>query len=102
MYIILTSWLLLKEVMTVVSYSTVEKNIMYMSDTQTVIKQKSNYSAYQCCGSGSTWIRIDFGRLDPDPQWEGGFSSGPRWAKITEKKKKSEEMYCFEVLDVLF
>ncbi len=62
-----------------------------MSDTQTVIKQKSNYSAYQCCGSGSTWIRIDFGRLDPDPQWEDGFSSGPWWAKITDKKEKSED-----------
>jgi hypothetical protein len=38
-------------------------------------------------------IRIDFGRLNPDP---GG-------QKITTKIEKSEEISCFEVLDdVLF
>jgi hypothetical protein len=27
---------------------------------------------YQCCGSGSTLILIDFGRLDPDPDPDPG------------------------------
>jgi hypothetical protein len=29
---------------------------------------------FTCCGFGSTWNRIDFGRLDPDPDshWECG------------------------------
>jgi hypothetical protein len=40
-------------------------------------------------------IRIYFGRLDPDPDPGGG-----NW--LTKKEEKSEEMYCFEVLDVLF
>jgi hypothetical protein len=25
------------------------------------------YHLLQCCGSGFVWIRIDFGRLNPDP-----------------------------------
>ncbi len=42
------------------------------------------------------WIRIRFdsGRLDLDP--DSDRQNDP------QKKKKSEEMYCFEVLDVLF
>jgi hypothetical protein len=42
-------------------------------------------------------IRIHFGRLDPDPNWE--FESGSRRAKMNHK---SEESSSFEVLDVLF
>jgi hypothetical protein len=48
----------------------------------------------QCCGSGSAWIRIDVGRLDPDPEEK----------KIHKKIpgiEKSKEISCFEVLDVL-
>jgi hypothetical protein len=37
-------------------------------------------------------IRIDIGRLDPDP---GG-------QKLPTKIEKSEEISCFEILDVLF
>ncbi len=40
-------------------------------------------------------IRIYFGRLDPDP--DSGGEKG-----LTKKEEKSEEMHCFEVLDVLF
>jgi hypothetical protein len=45
------------------------------------------------------WIRIriawiDFGGLDPDPDLGG--------KKLPTKKKKSEIMNCFDVLDVLF
>jgi hypothetical protein len=25
---------------------------------------------YQCCGSGSAWIRIRYDRRDPDPGWQ--------------------------------
>ncbi len=49
---------------------------------------KSN-SFMQCCGSGSAWIHIHFGCLNPDP---GG-------QKITEK---CEEILSFEVLDDIF
>jgi hypothetical protein len=75
-YIILTSWLLLKEVMTVVSYRTPWLRKIYMSDTQAVIKRKSNYSAYQCHvdpdlhGSAlilEGWIRILNGKADSVP-----------------------------------
>jgi hypothetical protein len=45
-------------------------------------------------------IRIDFGRLDPDPHRECG--SGSRRAKMTHKNRKREEMLSFLVLDVLF
>jgi hypothetical protein len=49
-----------------------------------------------CCGSGSgyTWIRIDLGRLDPDPD--------PGAQKLPTKIEKRTEFSCFEVLDVLF
>ncbi len=34
-----------------------------------------------CCGFGSAWIRIDFGRIDPDPGWQ-------KWpTKIDERVK---------------
>jgi hypothetical protein len=46
-------------------------------------------SLMQCCGSGSAWIHINFGLLDPDP---GG-------QKMTTK---SEEILSFEVLDDIF
>ncbi len=52
----------------------------------------------QCWWSGSAWIRIDFSRLELDPQWECG--SGSRMAKQTNKKKV-KNFYVF-VLDVLF
>jgi hypothetical protein len=45
-------------------------------------------------GYGSAWIRIDFGRLDPDPN--------PEWQECATKMEKREEMSCFEVLDNLF
>ena len=40
----------------------------------------------QCFGSGSAWIRFDFGQLDPDPHWEYG--SVPRRPKKTQKNIK--------------
>ncbi len=43
-------------------------------------------------GSGSAWIRIDFGRLNPDPD--------PGWQECATKIEKMEEMSCFE-LDIL-
>jgi hypothetical protein len=48
----------------------------------------------QCCGSrsGSAWIHIDIGWLDPDPGEQ----------KMATKNTKNEEMSCFEVLGVLF
>jgi hypothetical protein len=36
--------------------------------------------------------------VDPDSE----FGSGSRMAKMTHKNRKSEEISCFEVLDVLF
>jgi hypothetical protein len=39
-------------------------------------------------------IRIDFSRLDPDPN--------PGGQKSPQKLQKNEETSCFEVLDVLF
>jgi hypothetical protein len=44
-------------------------------------------------GSGSAWLSIDLGRSDPDPD--------PGWQECATKKEKSEEMSCFEVLDIL-
>jgi hypothetical protein len=41
-------------------------------------------------------IRVDFGRLDPDPH------SGSRRAKCPSKVEKREEILSFEVVDVLF
>jgi hypothetical protein len=41
-----------------------------------------------CNGSGSAWIRIDYGRLDPDP----GEQNDP------QKRGEKEEIYCFEVI----
>jgi hypothetical protein len=52
------------------------------------------------------WIRIRNQDLDPDP--ESGSGSGIRiWiriqeGKMTHKNMKNEEIFCFEVLDVLF
>jgi hypothetical protein len=39
-------------------------------------------------------IRIDFGRLDPEPD--------PGGQKSPQKLKKIKKISCFEVLDVLF
>jgi hypothetical protein len=50
-------------------------------------------------GTGSAWIRIDFGRLDPDPHWVNG--SGFRRAKRPTKIEKTSEIHV-KVLDVLF
>jgi hypothetical protein len=38
-------------------------------------------------------IRIDFGRLDPDPD--------PGGQKLPTKVEKSEDISCFKVLDIL-
>jgi hypothetical protein len=53
----------------------------------------------QCCGSGSAWIHIHFGQLDPDPDphWEYRSGSGSRRAKITHKSKENSS---FGVSDV--
>ncbi len=47
-------------------------------------------SKCQCLGSGSLWIRTNFGRLhsDPDPHWECGYGSRFRRAKMTHKNRK--------------
>ncbi len=47
-----------------------------------------------CCGSGSgyTWIRIDLGRLDPDPD--------PGAQKLPTKIENNEEISNYEALDV--
>jgi hypothetical protein len=45
------------------------------------------------------WIRI---RMDTCWFWSAGSGSGSRWPKITDKKGKSQEMCCLEVLDALF
>jgi hypothetical protein len=59
----------------------------------------------QFCGSGPAWIRIYFIRLDLDPDPHSEFLR--IWVRVhmgknDPQKEKSEEMYCFEVLDVLF
>ncbi len=43
----------------------------------------------QCCGSESAWIRIGFGRLDPNPDPEG--------QKMPTNKKRFKK-FCFEPL----
>ncbi len=45
----------------------------------------------RCKLTSRQWIRIDFGRLDPDPGRQ----------KLPTQLEKSEEVSCFEVLDVL-
>jgi hypothetical protein len=45
-------------------------------------------------------IRIDFGRLEPEPAWECGSDSNPGGQKLPTKTKKPGEMYFF-VMDVL-
>jgi hypothetical protein len=55
----------------------------------------SVFYAYNQCfgfGPGFAWIRIEFDGLDRIPDWQKGH---------TQKNKKSEEVYSFEVLDVL-
>ncbi len=42
----------------------------------------SGYAADQCCGSGSTWIRIDVAVLDADPYWNANPEHG-NWDCIT-------------------
>jgi hypothetical protein len=42
----------------------------------------------------SAWIHSDFGRTDQDPD--------PGWLNDLQKREKSEEVYCFKVLNVLF
>jgi hypothetical protein len=37
----------------------------------------------------STWIRINFGRLDPSPHWECGSGSRSRRANMTQKKGRA-------------
>jgi hypothetical protein len=50
---------------------------------------------YQCCGSGSACIRINFGRLYPDPD--------PGGQKLPPKIEKTSKFHVsVEVLDVLF
>ncbi len=49
-------------------------------------------SFLQCCGSGTAWIRIGFGRIYPDP----------RGQKMAHKNRNSEDILCLEGLDVLF
>ncbi len=48
------------------------------------------------------WIRIEFGQLSPDldPDWDPDWD--PERQKDPHKKKQSEEISCFKVLDVLF
>jgi hypothetical protein len=48
-------------------------------------------SIIHCFGSGSAWIRIDFGRLAPDPDPDG-----------QNEPQNTEKSFKFEVLDVLF
>ncbi len=88
MYIILTSWLLLKEVMTVVSYSMVEKNIYGMSDTQTVTNKNQTLARISVVDPdphGSAlilegWIRILSGKANSVPDLV--------WQKNSQKRKK--------------
>ncbi len=54
-----------------------------------VHSHSNSKSFMQCCGSGSAWIHIHFGWLDPDP---GG----------QEMTKKSEEILSFEGLAEIF
>jgi hypothetical protein len=59
---------------------------------------------FQCCGSGSAWILIYFGRLYPDrignahPDRIGNAHPelDPGSSKMTHKKGESEEMSCLE------
>ncbi len=44
-------------------------------------------------------IRIDYGRLDPDPHGIGNVDPDPGWQKWHIRKEKSEKVPCFEVLD---
>ncbi len=48
-------------------------------------------------------MRIDFSRLDsdPDPHYECGCGSGSNLIKITHTYRKNDEISCFAVLDVL-
>ena len=52
------------------------------------------YISYkQCCGSGSAWICIGIGRLDPDPHEECGSWSGSRQAKMTHKRRRKKSVW---------
>jgi hypothetical protein len=44
---------------------------------------------------------VPMSAVDPHSFWSAGSGSGSRWAKMNHKKK-IEEMYCFELLNVLF
>ncbi len=54
------------------------------------------------CHEQVLYLSIKFSVVDPDPHWFRSAGSGSRRAKLNLKKKKSEEISCFEVLDVLF
>jgi hypothetical protein len=45
---------------------------MKLETMKTERKMLIFYELYQCGGSGSglAWIRTDFGRLDPIPEWQ--------------------------------
>jgi hypothetical protein len=65
-------------------------------------EKKLSDTKNQCCGSGSAWIRIHFGQLDPnpDPHWEYRSGSGSRRAKITHKSKENSSFGVTDVSDV--
>jgi hypothetical protein len=46
------------------------------------------------------WIRIEFGQLCPDSDLDIDWDPGGK--KDPHKKKQSEEISCYKVLDVLF
>jgi hypothetical protein len=41
--------------------------------------------------TGTAWIRIDFGRPDPDPHWE--YRSGSRRAIMTYKNRRKDRNF---------
>jgi hypothetical protein len=50
--------------------------------------------------SGSAWIRISFGLLDPDP--DPGGQNDPQGGSMTRTKIKRDEISYSEVPDVFF
>jgi hypothetical protein len=68
------------------------RDLLWSLEFRRFKKTKKNSSVVDPDPPG--WIYNDFDRMDPDPD-PGGLND-------PQKRDKSEEVYCFEVLNVLF
>jgi hypothetical protein len=68
-------------------------NLFYSVDPFPISASEEGITLRQCCGSGSTWIRIDLALLDPDPY--------PYWDASGSRGKEFDQNYQINLIPIL-